>query len=140
MTGSEALAIRAYLATLEPVDPAVVANQLPFPFNIRPSLAAWDWLFFTAGRFEPAAGKSAEWNRGAYLVEGPGHCGVCHTAKNSLGGDKTSHALQGGVLQGWFAPKLTGDPHSGLGGWSVEDVVEYLKTGHNRITPATVPM
>ncbi len=140
MTRSEALAIRAYLATLEPVDHAVVANQLPFPFNIRTSLAAWDWLFFTAGRFEPAAGKSAEWNRGAYLVEGPGHCGVCHTAKNSLGGDKTSHALQGGVLQGWFAPKLTGDPHSGLGGWSVEDVVEYLKTGHNRITAATGPM
>lgn len=140
MSRAEALAIRAYLATLEPVRHDVVANQLPFPFNIRRSLAAWDWLFFTPGRYETVAGQSAEWNRGAYLVEGPGHCGVCHTAKNSLGGDKTSRGLQGGVLQGWLAPNLTGDPHSGLGGWSVEDLVEYLKTGRNRITAATGPM
>jgi len=140
MSRDEALAIRAYLATLDPVRNEVVSNQLPFPYNIRASLAVWDWLFFTPGRFQPAADKSAEWNRGAYLVEGPAHCGVCHTGKNVLGGDETSHALQGGVLQGWFAPNLTGDGHSGLGGWSVEDVVEYLETGRNRVTAATGPM
>ena len=140
MSQADALAIRAYLTTLQPVHHDVVANQLPFPFNIRTSMAVWDSLFFTPGRSEPVAGESAEWNRGAYLVQGPGHCGVCHTGKNVLGGDKTSHPLEGGVLQGWFAPNLTGDPHLGLGGWSVEDVVEYLKTGHNRITAATGPM
>ncbi|MBV8493791.1 MAG: cytochrome c [Alphaproteobacteria bacterium] len=140
MSRKEALAIRAYLNTLEPVHHEVVSNQLPFPFNIRTGLLAWDWLFFTPGRFEPVAGQSPEWNRGAFLVEGPGHCGACHTTKNFLGGDETSHALQGGVLQGWFAPNLTGDPRLGLGSWSVEDIVDYLKTGHNRITAATGPM
>jgi mono/diheme cytochrome c family protein len=140
MSRADVLAIRVYLDTLEPVQHDVASNQLPFPYNIRTSLAVWDWLFFTPGRFQPSPDQSAEWNRGAFLVEGPGHCGVCHTAKNSLGGDKTSGALQGGVLQGWFAPNLTGDAHSGLGGWSVEDVVEYLKTGRNRFTAATGPM
>jgi mono/diheme cytochrome c family protein len=140
MSRDDALAIRAYLATVEPVQHEVVSNQLPFPFSIRTGLLAWNWLFFTPGRFESVAGKSAEWNRGAYLVEGPGHCGACHTAKNFLGGDDTSQALQGGVLQGWFAPNLTGDARRGIGGWSVDDVVAYLKTGHNRITAATGPM
>lgn len=140
MSRDDALAIRAYLATVPAVNHHVVSNQLPFPLNIRTGMLAWNWLFFTPGRFEPAKDQSAEWNRGAFLVEGPGHCGACHTPKNFAGGDKTSHALQGGVLQGWFAPNLTGDAHVGLGGWSVEDVVEYLKTGHNRITAATGPM
>ena len=140
MSRDDALTIRAYLATVEPVQHDVVSNQLPFPFGIRTGLLAWNWLFFTPGRFEPVTGKSAEWNRGAYLVEGPGHCGACHTANNFLGGDETSHALEGGVLQGWFAPNLTGDAHRGIGGWSVDDLVAYLKTGHNRITAATGPM
>ena len=137
---SDILAIRAFLNTLAPVHNKVVANQLPFPFRIRAGMMAWNLLFFDDSRFKPVAGKSAEWNRGAYLVEGLGHCGACHTAKNLAGGDKTSEALQGGVLQGWFAPNLTGDPRTGLGHWSVEDVVTYLKTGHNRITAATGPM
>ena len=134
------LAIRAFLNTLPPVRNKVVADQLPFPFSIRASMAAWNLLFFDAGPFKPVAGKSAEWNTGAYLVEGLGHCGACHTAKNLLGGDHTSRALQGGVLQGWFAPNLTGDPRTGLGNWSVRDVVTYLKTGHNRMAAATGPM
>jgi mono/diheme cytochrome c family protein len=140
MSRGEALAIRAYLDTLEPVRHEVEPNQLPFPFSIRTSLRAWDWLFFTPGRFEPVAGQSAEWNRGAYLVQGPEHCGVCHTSKNPFGGDETSHALEGGLLQGWVAPNLTGDPRVGIGGWSLEDVIDYLKTGHNRITAAIGPM
>ncbi len=95
VTRDDALAIRAYLATLEPVRNKVIANQLPFPFNIRLSMAVWNALFFTPGTFKPVTGKSADWNRGAYLVEGLAHCGMCHTAKNFLGGDKTSHALAG---------------------------------------------
>jgi mono/diheme cytochrome c family protein len=136
----DALAIRAYLDTLQPVRNKVVANQLPFPLNSRENLVAWDALFFSPGRFQPVAGKSEEWNRGAYLVEGLGHCGVCHTPKNTLGGDKTNRMLQGGKLQGWFAPNLTGDTRIGLGSWSVEEVAAYLKTGHNASSAATGPM
>jgi mono/diheme cytochrome c family protein len=139
-TQEDVLAIRAFLDTVEPVRNEVVSNQMPFPFNIRIALAAWNALFFTAGRFEPVAGKSDEWNAGAYLVEGLTHCGACHTAKNLLGGDKTSHALQGGILEGWYAPNLTGDLRVGLGSWSVEDLVTYLRTGHNGTAAATGPM
>ncbi|HTY70295.1 MAG TPA: cytochrome c [Alphaproteobacteria bacterium] len=140
MAREDILAIRAYLDALEPVYHPVHSNQLPFPFDIRASMIGWNWLFFTPGRFEPAAGKSDEWNRGAYLVQGPGHCGACHTEKNFLGGDKNSEALQGGTLQGWFSPNVTGNPRQGLGSWSVDDVVAYLKTGQNRIGAATGPM
>jgi mono/diheme cytochrome c family protein len=140
MPRTDVLAIRAYLDTLEPVRHAVTPNQLPFPFSIRASMIAWNALFFKPGEFVPVADKSAEWNRGAYLVEGPGHCGACHTDKNFLGGDKTDQFLRGGVLQGWFSPDLTGDPRVGLGSWSEEDVVAYLQTGHNRHAAATGPM
>src|SRR5262249_40394793 len=97
----------------------------------------WNALFFTPGAFQPVAGKSAEWNRGAYLVEGLGHCGMCHTPKNILGGDKSGERLQGYALQGWFAPDITNDSRRGLGSWSIDDIVEYLKTGHNRSSAAT---
>ncbi len=140
MTREDVLAIRAYLATLPPVKNEVHSNQLPFPFNIRASMAAWDALFFSKGDFAPRADKSAEWNRGAYLVEGPEHCGMCHTPKNVLGGDETSKAYTGGVLQGWYAPNLTADPRIGLGSWSAQDLVEYLRSGHNRFTAASGPM
>lgn len=140
MSREDALAIRAFLATLDPVENDVKSNQLPFPFNIRAGMTVWDALYFTPGRFKPVAGKSPQWNRGAYLVEGPAHCGMCHTAKNFLGGDKTSAALQGGVLQGWLAPDVKGDPRQGLQSWTAADVATYLKTGHNRFTAATGPM
>jgi mono/diheme cytochrome c family protein len=115
----------------------VNSNQLPFPFNIRLGLAVWDALFFKEGPFYPVPGKSAEWNWGAYLSEGLAHCGMCHTPKNFLGGDKTSRKLQGYALQGWFAPNITNNARAGLGGWSVEDIAQYLKTGHNRTSAAT---
>jgi mono/diheme cytochrome c family protein len=136
----DVLAIRAYLQTLEPVRNEVKANQLPFPFNVRASMVGWNELYLKRGTFTPVAGKSDEWNRGAYLVEGLGHCGLCHTAKNAMGGDETARALQGGALQGWYAPNLTDDPRTGLGDWSVDDVIAYLKTGHNNVSAATGPM
>ena len=136
----DVLAIRTYLDSLEPVRNAVQANQLPFPFDIRTGLIGWNALFFKPGRFEPQAGKSAEWNRGAYLVQGLAHCGACHTAKNELGGDEADKSLQGGLLQGWYAPNLTGDERTGLGSWSVEDVVAYLRSGHNAFAAASGPM
>ena len=140
MTPDDIVAIRRYLNTLDPVRNPVEANQLPFPFSIRGVMSVWNALFFTPASFTPHADKSPEWNRGAYLVEGPGHCGACHTAKNALGGDVTSRAFQGGSLGNWFAPNITGDARVGLGGWSVEETAEYLGTGHNRSAAATGPM
>jgi mono/diheme cytochrome c family protein len=140
LSRDDVLAIRAYLNTVPAVHNAVQPNQLPFPFKIRASMSAWDEIFFTPGPFRPDGGKSAEWNRGAYLAEGPAHCGMCHTPKNLLGADKASELLQGYALQGWFAPDITNDSRRGLGSWSVDDIVAYLKTGHNRTGAATGPM
>ena len=109
VTRDDALAIRAYLNTIPAVQNAVQSDRLPFPLDLRIGMAAWDQLFFTPGVFQPDPGKGAEWNCGAYLVEGLGHCGMCHTPKNALGADKTSERMQGYKLQGWFAPDLTND-------------------------------
>jgi mono/diheme cytochrome c family protein len=73
-------------------------------------------------------------------VQGPSHCGACHTPKTFLGGDKTSEFLHGSWLQGWFAPDITNDNRRGIGGWTVDETADFLKTGHNRISAATGPM
>jgi len=140
MSYEDVIAIRTYLSTVEPVRHPVVANTLPFPFNIRLSMWAWDALYFSPGEFKYDPQKPADWNRGAFLVEGPGHCTACHTPKSFLGGDKSNEFLRGSNLQGWFAPNITNDDLVGLGRWSSDDIVSYLKTGHNRITAATGPM
>lgn len=140
MTRDDVLAIRAYLATVEPVHQPVNANTLPFPFNIREAMRAWDALYFTEGEFQPDSHQSAAWNRGAYLVQGPGHCTSCHTPKSFLGGDKGNENLRGFNLQGWFAPDITADAHQGLGQWSEADIISYLKSGHNKMTAAIGPM
>jgi mono/diheme cytochrome c family protein len=137
VTREDALAIRAYLNTVPAVQNAVNPNQLPFPLDIRASMLVWNRVFFTPGTFRPDPNKSAEWNRGAYLTEGLGHCGACHTPKNFLGGDKTGERLRGYTLQGWVAPDITNDQRRGLGGWSVDEVATYLKTGHSRTGAAT---
>src|SRR5579863_2047641 len=137
VTRDDAIAIRAYLNTLPAVHNPVKADQLPFPFNIRASMIVWNDLFFSPGQFKRRADKSDEWNRGAYLAEGLGHCGLCHTPKNFMGADKTSERLQGYALQGWFASDITNDRRRGIGGWSVEEIADYLKTGHGRKTLGT---
>jgi mono/diheme cytochrome c family protein len=140
LSRDDVLAIKAYLGSVTPVRNAVVANTLPFPFNIRAAMHAWDALYFTQGEYKPDPQQSPEWNRGAFLVTGPAHCGACHTPKSFLGGDKTGQFLKGSYLQGWSAPDLTSNARLGLGNWSADDVVAYLKTGHNRISAATGPM
>ena len=140
MTRQDVDAIHAYLSTIPPVHHAVDSDALPFPFNIRFGMKVWDFLFFKSGTFEPDHTKSGEWNRGAYLVQGPGHCGACHTPKNFAGADKSGEYLQGANLQGWFAPDITNDNRRGLGRWSPEQIERYLKTGHNAISGATGPM
>jgi mono/diheme cytochrome c family protein len=140
MTRYDLIALRAYLNTLPPVHNRVHSDQLPFPFNIRLGMLFWNALFYTPGTFKPDPHKSADWNRGAYLVEGPAHCGTCHTAKNFLGADKSSQYLRGFSVQGWFAPNITGDDHVGIGAWSIDDIVSYLQTGVNTHAIASGPM
>ncbi|SER39674.1 Cytochrome c, mono-and diheme variants [Faunimonas pinastri] len=140
LTREDTDAIHAYLQTLQPVNKSVVTNRLPFPFNIRADMAVWNALNFTEGTFKPDPQKSPEWNRGAYIVEGLGHCGTCHTPKNVMGGDKNSAHLEGASLQGWFAPNITNDQRLGIGSWSEDDLVQYLKTGSNARTIASGPM
>jgi mono/diheme cytochrome c family protein len=140
MSRDDVLAIRAYLNTVAPVHTSKPPNLLPFPLNIRAGMRAWNMLYFGEGEFKADPQKSAEWNRGTYLVQGPGHCGACHTPKSFLGGDKSSEYLQGSYLQGWFAPNITNDSRRGLGGWSVDDIAAYLKSGHNKVSAATGPM
>jgi mono/diheme cytochrome c family protein len=133
-------AIWAYLQTLDAASNPVETNQLPFPFNVRTSLIGWNLINFEQGEFKADPKKSEQWNRGAYLVEGLGHCGTCHTPKNLIGGDKNDQFLTGGNLQGWVAPNITADSHSGIGSWTEEDIIKYLKTGANRFDIASGPM
>ncbi|MBP2230463.1 mono/diheme cytochrome c family protein [Azospirillum agricola] len=140
MTDEDVRALWAYLTTLEPVNNAVDVNQLPFPFDIRLSMAGWNLLNFEPGRFRPDPRKTEEWNRGAYLVEALGHCGTCHTPKTALGADEDDRALEGANLQAWYAPAITTDTRTGIGGWSKEQLVAYLKTGANHATIASGPM
>jgi mono/diheme cytochrome c family protein len=138
MSDGDVAALWSYLKTVKLVRNSVDVNQLHFPFNLRVMMAGWDMLFF-----RPAvvvdAGNGAAWNRGNYLVNGPAHCGACHTPKNLFGADKGT-ALTGMSLQGWFAPDLTGDRNAGLGSWSTADIVEYLQTGRNSHSIASGPM
>ncbi|MGI4812920.1 MAG: c-type cytochrome [Janthinobacterium lividum] len=131
MTRPDTDAIFAYLRSVPPVHQENRPNELRFPFNNRNLLIGWRTLFFREGEFQPDATKSAEWNRGAYLVEGPGHCAMCHTSINPLGGANSGAAFAGGLipLQNWYAPSLTSDKEAGLGSWNTQDIVDLLKTG-----------
>lgn len=140
LTRQDLLAIRAYLATLAPFRNTRPPPQLHWPLNYRVVMRAWNFLFFRPGIFEPYQQESAQWNRGAYLVEGVAHCGGCHTPKNILGADKRRRAYGGGLADGWFAPRLDGAPRSGLKSWSVDDIVEYLQSGRNGKSHADGPM
>jgi mono/diheme cytochrome c family protein len=140
MPRDDVMAVRAYLNTLQPIESARPDNKLTWPLNHRVFMNGWNLMFFTPGTFAPDPSRSAEWNRGAYLVEGPGHCGACHTPKNALGGDKSDEALRGGQIQNWFVPNISNDPRTGVGSWSADEIVEYLKTGRNARSGAAALM
>ena len=129
VTREDSDAIYAYLRSVAPVKNAVVVNHLRFPFNQRWSMAVWRELFFSEGTFKPDPAKSAAWNRGAYLVEGLGHCSACHSPRNALGGIEKDKAFTGATIDGWFALNLTSELHTGLGSWTAEQIATYLKTG-----------
>ena len=129
MTREDALAIKAYLFSLEPVHAEHEVNKLEFPYNIRSSLNVWRVLYFKAGEFVPDPNRSAELNRGAYLVEGLAHCGMCHSGRNALGAEQPSDSLGGAPINGWYAPNISADAQAGIGDWSQDDLFAYLKTG-----------
>ncbi|MGY3607595.1 MULTISPECIES: c-type cytochrome [unclassified Bradyrhizobium] len=131
VTREDSDAIYAYLRSVPPVKQVNKPHELTFPFNNRSLIIGWRTLFFNEGEFKPDPTKSAEWNRGAYLVEGLGHCGMCHTAINALGGSSESQAFEGGLIpmQYWYAPSLTSNKEAGLGEWSIQEIVDYLRTG-----------
>ncbi|MEG0210387.1 MULTISPECIES: cytochrome c [Hafnia] len=132
--------MKAYLDTIPAVHNQVAKTDLPFPFNIRQMMWGWNLLFFDAAPFKTNPQRSSQWNRGAYLVDGLGHCTSCHTPKNLLGADQSGKYLQGGELQGWLAPEITGNRRQGIGRWTPDQVVSYLGTGSNSHAVAAGPM
>ena len=131
MTDSDIAALYDYfMHEVQPVDTPSKKTDLPFPFSVRASMIGWNALFHSAERFQPDTRKSAEVNRGDYLVNALAHCDTCHTPRNLLMGADNSKALSGGSLGGWYAPNITSDKVSGIGAWSTEELVAYLRTGH----------
>ena len=124
-------ALFAWLQSLPPVANKLDRNQLPIPFNIRALVSVWNLLYLDKTTFAPDPAHDEQWNRGAYLVEGPGHCAACHTPKTILGGPQKGHDFQGGAFGTWFAPDLTPNGRTGLGGWTRDETVAFLKTGRN---------
>ncbi len=141
VTREDSDAIYAYLHTaIKPVNHTVDRNQLSFPFNIRGLMAVWNSMFFDKGELAPNAAKTAEWNRGAYLVEGLGHCQACHTPHNFMGGLKHDMAFNGGVFDTWFASDITPNTRTGIGGWKREEVLAFLRAGENAHSAASGEM
>ncbi|SAK72166.1 gluconate 2-dehydrogenase (acceptor) [Caballeronia pedi] len=131
MSEPDMLALYAYLMSQPPVKHAPPKTSLPFPMNLRPTVAGWNWLFHDDSAFRPDASKSAMWNRGKYLVDGAAHCGACHTPRNRLGAEKGGLAyLAGGEAEGWDAPALVG--HRGPVPWTEKALFDYLRTGFSK--------
>ncbi|SMP71639.1 c-type cytochrome [Noviherbaspirillum suwonense] len=124
-------AMYAWLRTVAPVQQQNREHALRFPYNQRWLLAGWRALYFKPGVYEPVAAKPADWNRGAYLVQGLGHCAACHSSRNALGATSARGDLAGGLIpiSNWYAPALTPDAATGLGDWQVADLAALLKTG-----------
>jgi mono/diheme cytochrome c family protein len=136
---SDSDAMYAYLRTVAPVSRPKRAHALRFPYNHRLLLVAWRYLFFRPGVYEPDAAQSADWNRGAYLVQGLAHCSACHAARNALGAMRSKHNPAGGLVLNWYAPALTSAREAGVQNWSDTDIVTLLKTGVTGAAPATSP-
>nr|WP_229429533.1 MULTISPECIES: c-type cytochrome [unclassified Massilia] len=131
VTRADSDAIFAYLRSVPPVRLASRQHDLRFPYNNRALLIGWRTLYFQEGEYVPDKTKSAEWNRGAYLVQGLGHCSMCHTPINALGGSSQERAFQGGLIpmQNWYAPSLTSNKEAGLGTWEIQDIIDLLQKG-----------
>ena len=142
VTRADSDAIFAYLQSVPPVHQKNRPHELRFPFNNRDLLLGWRTLYFKEGEFVADPKQSVPWNRGAYLVQGLGHCAMCHTAINALGGSSESKAFEGGMIpnQNWYAPSLTSRRESGLGEWSTSDIAELLQVGVSHRATVYGPM
>jgi len=141
-TREDSDALFAYLRTLPAVAQPARPHALRWPFDSTVALALWRALYFRPGVFEPDPARSAEWNRGAYLVRGLGHCAACHAPRNALGATRDAQALGGGAIpmQGWVAPSLSDDAEAGVRHWAPEDVAALLRTGVSPRGTALGPM
>ena len=142
VTREDSDALFAYLRSLPAVARPAQAHQLRWPYNTQWALAAWRSLYFRAGVFVPQPDRGADWNRGAYLVQGLGHCNACHAARNLLGASADAQALTGGQIpmQGWYAPSLHDPAQAGVADWAPADVVQLLQTGVSPRGSALGPM
>jgi mono/diheme cytochrome c family protein len=138
----DALAIFAYLQSLPPVSQPTKPLGLGFPYSVRNTLKAWRALYFREGEYVPDSAKPAAWNRGAYLVQGLGHCNECHVERDAFGGMRSDQSLSGGQIpvQNWYAPDLSTQANGGLAGWTEQDIVDLLKTGQSAKGTAFGPM
>jgi mono/diheme cytochrome c family protein len=128
VTDDDVHALYAYVMTRDPVHATAPGNDLAFPFNIRPLLAGWKLLYFRKGRYQPNPQHSAEWNRGAYLVEGLAHCGACHTPRGVLGAEREQDRFGGGDAEGWAAYALDQASPAPVH-WNEAALVSYLRNG-----------
>lgn len=142
VTREDALALYTYLQYQPAVKHENRESILGFPYNLRGALHGWRLLYFSAEEFKPQAGQTDEWNRGAYLVQGLGHCNECHTTRNPMGAMNQKQLFAGGTMpvQEWFAPGLSMQTNGDLAGWSNEDMVSLLKTGISSKGSALGPM
>jgi mono/diheme cytochrome c family protein len=142
VSDADVAALWAYFRTVAPVAEKTKPNAMKFPFGIRSGVVAWQALFFRPGRYVPDASQTAEWNRGAYLVQGLGHCAACHSPRTKTMAYRQGRSLEGATGQDWwYAPDISGGRWSGIRDWSVEQVRDFLKTGHNdRNVAAVGPM
>jgi mono/diheme cytochrome c family protein len=131
VTREDSDAIFAYLKSVPPVRQPNRPHELRFPFNNRSLLIGWRTMYFSEGEYQPDKTKSGDWNRGAYLVQGLGHCSMCHTPINALGGSSEAKAFEGGLIpmQNWYAPSLNSNREAGLGEWQIKDIMDLLQTG-----------
>lgn len=131
ITREDSDAIFAYLMSVPAVAQPSRPHELRFPYNNRSLLIGWRTLYFQEGEYQPDKSKSVEWNRGAYLVQGLGHCAMCHTPINAIGGSSEAKAFQGGLIpmQHWYAPSLTSNREAGLGEWDIQDIMDLLQVG-----------
>ena len=131
-------ALYAYFRSVKPVRQPNKKDDMTFPFNVRLGIAGWQAMYLKQARYQPDSSQSSDWNRGAYLVEGLGHCAACHTPTNIAMAPKKGEALQGNVVDHWFAPDISGGQFSGIKDWSQQQLVTFLKTGHNDKNEAVV--
>ena len=142
VTREDSDALYAFLRAQPPVQQANRVHALRFPYDSQLALAVWRALFFSPGEFRPDTSKSAEWNRGAYLVRGLGHCVACHAPRNAFGATDSKLELSGGLIpmQNWYAPSLASPAEAGVQAWSREEIVRFLKDGATSKAAAMGPM